>query len=100
MYMYVITCGTCVECLFQHVFFFLLCLLSYVFFFFSLTATFEPPLLTVTACNQSLCISLGAPADKLYSIYNSFKFYYRLMVSSEDRAEVREQTCHGLIWVN
>ncbi len=94
--MYVITC---VDCLFQHVFFsfmsFVLCL-----FLFSLTGTFEPPLLKVAVCNQSLCISLRAPADKLYSIYNSFKFYYRLMVSSEDRAEVREQTCHGLIWVN
>ncbi|KAF4109196.1 cytokine receptor family member b2 [Onychostoma macrolepis] len=54
--------------------------------------TFEPPLLTVTACNQSLCISLRAPAEKLYSIYNSFNFYYRLMVSSEDRAEIHVDT--------
>ncbi|XP_016295398.1 cytokine receptor family member b2 isoform X2 [Sinocyclocheilus anshuiensis] len=54
--------------------------------------TFEPPLLTVTTCNQSLCISLRAPAENLYRVYNSFKFYYRLMVSSEDRAEFHVDT--------
>ncbi|KAK2905439.1 hypothetical protein QQF64_033775 [Cirrhinus molitorella] len=52
----------------------------------------EPPLLTVTVCNQSLCVSLGAPAEKLYEVYNSFKFHYRLMVSSEDGSEFHVDT--------
>ncbi|XP_056321373.1 cytokine receptor family member b2 isoform X2 [Danio aesculapii] len=45
----------------------------------------EPPLVTITVCNQSLCVSLRAPAEKFSSIYKSFK--YRLMVSSEDGTE-------------
>ncbi|XP_073702072.1 cytokine receptor family member b2 [Garra rufa] len=52
----------------------------------------EPPLLTVTTCNQSLCVSLRAPAEKLYRFYNSFKFQYRLMVSSEDGSEFHVDT--------
>ncbi|RXN12581.1 interferon alpha beta receptor 2-like protein [Labeo rohita] len=49
--------------------------------------TLEPPLLTVTVCNQSLCVSLRAPTEKLHSVYKSFRFRYRLTVSSEDGSE-------------
>lgn len=47
----------------------------------------EPPLVTITVCNQSLCVSLRAPAEKLSEIYKSFKLKYRLRVSSEDGTE-------------
>ncbi|XP_059403007.1 cytokine receptor family member b2, partial [Carassius carassius] len=44
----------------------------------------DTPLLTVTACNQWLCISLRAPAENLHKVYNSFWFQYQLTVTSED----------------
>ncbi|XP_051565764.1 cytokine receptor family member b2 isoform X2 [Myxocyprinus asiaticus] len=54
--------------------------------------TLEPPLVTVSACNKSLCVSLKAPAPKLHHIYNSFRFHYRLVISSEDGPEFHEDT--------
>ncbi|XP_056124419.1 cytokine receptor family member b2 [Rhinichthys klamathensis goyatoka] len=52
-----------------------------------LNTTLEPPLLSVAACNRSLCVSLRAPAEKLHSVYDSHRFDYRLVVSSADGAE-------------
>ncbi|KAK7168513.1 hypothetical protein R3I93_004736 [Phoxinus phoxinus] len=54
--------------------------------------TLEPPLLSVAACNRSLCVSLRAPADRLHRVYDSHRFDYRLVVSSEDGAEFAVET--------
>ncbi|ROI52186.1 Interferon alpha/beta receptor 2 [Anabarilius grahami] len=54
--------------------------------------TFEAPLLTVTACNRSLCVSLRAPADRLHEYYDSHRFRYKLLVSSEDGTEFDKDT--------
>lgn len=51
------------------------------------TTVLEPPLLSVAACNRSLCVSLRAPVEKLASVYDSHQFRYRLVVSSEDGVE-------------
>uniref|UniRef100_A0A8C2EHU6 Cytokine receptor family member b2 n=1 Tax=Cyprinus carpio TaxID=7962 RepID=A0A8C2EHU6_CYPCA len=58
----------------------------------TLNTTIEPPLLTVTAYNQALCISLRAPAENLHSVYDSDRFQYRLTVSSEDGTEFHRIT--------
>ncbi|KAG1929094.1 interferon alpha/beta receptor 2-like [Pimephales promelas] len=52
-----------------------------------LNTTLEPPLLSVAACNRSLCVSLRAPAEKLHSVYDSHRLSYRLTVRSADGAE-------------
>lgn len=62
-----------------------------VLFLCSPEATVEAPLLSVAACNRTLCASLRAPAEKLHAVYDSHRFDYRLVISSEDGAEVRGQ---------
>lgn len=47
----------------------------------------DTPLLTVTACNQWLCINLKAPAENLHKVYDSFRFHYLLTITSEDGRE-------------
>nr|WRW24775.1 cytokine receptor family member B2 [Megalobrama amblycephala] len=54
--------------------------------------TFEAPLLTVTACNRSLCVVLSAPAERLHEVYNSHRFRYKLSANSEDGTEVTQYT--------
>ncbi|KAK9969988.1 hypothetical protein ABG768_028128 [Culter alburnus] len=53
-----------------------------------LGTTFEAPLLTVTACNRSLCVVLRAPAERLHEAYNSHRFRYKLSAISDDGTEV------------
>lgn len=47
----------------------------------------ESPLVSVTVCNTSLCVSLRSPSPELHDIYNSFRFHYRLTITSEDGPE-------------
>ncbi|XP_051763031.1 cytokine receptor family member b1 isoform X8 [Ctenopharyngodon idella] len=52
-----------------------------------LNTTFEAPLLTVTAYNRSLNVSLSAPDERLHKVYDSHRFHYKLLFSSEDGAK-------------
>ncbi|XP_051763044.1 cytokine receptor family member b2 [Ctenopharyngodon idella] len=52
-----------------------------------LNTTFEAPLLTVTAYNRSLNVSLSALDERLHEIYDSHRFHYKLWVHSEDGAK-------------
>lgn len=60
--------------------------LLFIFFILCLVAWLEPPSLRLSPCNDSLCVYLQSPSERLDTVYK--KYNYVLNVTNEKGVQV------------